>query len=188
MSKIKLGNKVMVSDPCYTVPTWCQHKLNDVLPGEYSVYNKKYDTGDWGVRSSMLIAIHQDYELDNLKWKECIGAMVGVDSGQAGIFDLPYYRKDSVFDTDSEFNKNFPSNIQDEEGDKWYGHMCDKTSGEEGWGHFENGVVSTSGYGDGSYNLYVAKVNRKVVGICIDFGVEPDGSTIEFDFYKGQEV
>lgn len=189
MNKIKLGKEVMISDPCYSDPTWCQHKLKDVLPGEYSVYNKYFDGGEWGVRNSMLIAVHQDYEMvDNLRWKECTRAVIGVDSGQAGIFDLPYYRKDSVFENEeSEFLKGYRVK-NDEEGEVWYAHMCDRTLGENGWGHFENGVVATSGYGDGSYNLYLAKVNRKVVGICIDFGVEPDGTSIEFDFYKNQVI
>jgi hypothetical protein len=72
MSKIKLGKEVMISDPCYVEPTWCQHKLKNVLPGEYSVYNKYFNAGNWGVRNSMLIAVHQDYEMvDNLRWKKC---------------------------------------------------------------------------------------------------------------------
>lgn len=188
MSQIKLGKEVMVSDPCYTDPTWCQHKLKNVLPGEYSVYNKKHDAGDWGIRNSMLLAVHSDYKNEDLRWKECVAASIGVDSGQAGIFDLPYYRKDSVFENEeSNFLKEF-RNYNSEEGDVWYSHMCDRTLGEQGWGHFEHGVVATSGYGDGSYTLYTASINRKVVGICIDFSVEPDGSTIEFDFYKNQVV
>lgn len=188
MSQIKLGKEVMVSDPCYTDPTWCQHKLKNVLPGEYSVYNKKHDAGDWGIRNSMLLAVHTDYKNEDLRWKECVAASIGVDSGQAGIFDLPYYRKDSVFENEeSNFLKEF-RNYNSEEGDVWYSHMCDRTLGEQGWGHFEHGVVATSGYGDGSYTLYTASINRKVVGICIDFSVEPDGSTIEFDFYKNQVV
>ena len=188
MKLIKLGKEVMISDPCYDDPTWCQHKLKNVLPGEYSVHCKTYDAGDWGVRNSMLLAVHTDYLDSDIKWKECTGAVVGVDSGQAGIFDLPYYRKDSIFENEeSNFLKEF-RNYNGQEGDVWYSHMCDRTLGEEGWGHFENGVVSRSGYGDGSYNLYLGRVNRKVVGICIDFSVEPDGSTIEFDFYKNQVV
>lgn len=188
MSTIKLSNEVMVSDPCYTDPTWCQHKLSNVLPGEYSVHCKTYESDGWGKRNSMLLAVHKDYENKNLKWEECEGADIGVDSGQAGIFDLPYYRKDSVFDNqESKFLRGY-SKKEDEEGEVWYGHMCDRTLGEEGWGHFEHGVVSSSGYGDGSYTLYTASINGQVVAMCIDFAVEPDGTTIEFDFYKNQEV
>lgn len=188
MKLIKLSKEVMISDPCYDDTTWCQHKLKGVLPGEYSVHCKTYDAGDWGVRNSMLLAVHKDYLESDIRWKRNNGAVIGVDSGQAGIFDLPYYRKDSIFENqESNFLKNF-RNYNGEQGEVWYSHMCDRTLGDEGWGHFEHGVVSSSGYGDGSYTLYLGKVNRKIVGICIDFSVEPDGSTIEFDFYKNQEV
>ena len=189
MSTIKLGKEVMISDPCYTDPTWCQHKLKNVLPGEYSVYNKYHNAGDWGRRNSMLIAAHKDYEMDDdLRWKRCPGATIGVDSGQAGIFDHTYYRKDSVFENqESKFLNEYRRNTN-EEGEVWYAHMCDRTLGEQGWGYFEHGVVARSGFGDGAYTLYIARVNRKVVGICIDFEVEPNGSIIEFDFYKNQAV
>jgi hypothetical protein len=137
----------------------------------------------------MLIAVHKDYEMDDdLRWKRCPGATIGVDSGQAGIFDLTYYRKDSVFENqESKFLNEYRRNTN-EEGEVWYAHMCDRTLGNEGWGYFEHGVVARSGFGDGAYTLYIARVNRKVVGICIDFEVEPNGSIIEFDFYKNQAV
>ena len=35
---IKLSDIVMVSDPCYKVPTWCQKKLTNVLNGEYKIF------------------------------------------------------------------------------------------------------------------------------------------------------
>ena len=85
MTKIKLNSEVVVSDPCYTIPTWCQITLDNVLPGEYSVFSKKHDCGDWGIRQSMLMVIHDQHEFDELKWREAPGT-VGVDSGQAGIF------------------------------------------------------------------------------------------------------
>ncbi len=34
---INLGPEVYVTDPCYSVPTWCQTKLTNVLPGEWIV-------------------------------------------------------------------------------------------------------------------------------------------------------
>ena len=35
-NKIQLGEEVMVSDPCYSIGTWCQIKLSNVLPGFYA--------------------------------------------------------------------------------------------------------------------------------------------------------
>jgi hypothetical protein len=43
------------------------------------------------------------------------------------------------------------------------------TLSDEQWGAYDTGVVSSSGYGDGSYRLLVAKANGDIVGIGIDF-------------------
>ena len=43
------------------------------------------------------------------------------------------------------------------------------TLSKEQWGAYDTGVVSSSGYGDGSYRLLVAKHNGKIVGIGVDF-------------------
>jgi len=48
MNQITLSENVMVSDPCYTTDTWCQTKLDNVLPGLYNVEVEKSDEGDWG--------------------------------------------------------------------------------------------------------------------------------------------
>lgn len=181
-TKIKLGKEVVVSDPCYTIPTWCQIILRDVLPGEYVVHSKKHDCGDWGVRQSMLMVIHDQHEFDDLKWKEAPGT-VGVDSGQAGIFSMETYRNDEVAERigDGDYGP-FPLQ-RFEAGDIWYEKMCSRTLGSERWGMYDGGVVSSSGFGDGSYTLYIAKKNRKIVGMCIDFCVEEE-KVIDFEFYK----
>ena len=43
MNQITLSENVMVSDPCYSLDTWCQTKLNNVLPGIYNVQVEKSD-------------------------------------------------------------------------------------------------------------------------------------------------
>ncbi len=166
MKTIQLTEEVMVSDPCYSVPTWCQHKLTGVLPGEYvtSAYRTK-NTGGWGERVAALIAIHEDYLEDTLSWRTVTGVTIGVDSGQCGIFSMDTYRKDDVFMEKSKFG--LFGTIED--GDVWYGHMCDRTLSDIQWGTYDNGVVSSSGIGDGSYKLLVAKHKGKIVGIAIDF-------------------
>jgi hypothetical protein len=48
MNQITLSENVMVSDPCYTPDTWCQTKLDNVLPGLYNVevdYTTKEQVG-----------------------------------------------------------------------------------------------------------------------------------------------
>lgn len=182
--KIKLGNEVVVSDPCYTIPTWCQTIVTNVIPGYYEPLVKKHESNGWGNRVSMLMCIHEDYigkedEID-VNWVEH-GGTIGVDSGQAGIFSKESYRNDKhpIEKGDADFSCS-----RGEDGDEWYDKMCQRTLDELQWGSYDEGVVSSSGFGDGSYTLYVLTTDEdEVVGFCIDFGVEED-ETIDFEFYK----
>lgn len=181
--KITLGKEVMVSDPCYTVPTWCQIKVKNVLPGTYITSVDRVDLQDWGNRNAYLVAVHKDYTSEDLKWTRHKGE-VGVDSGQAGIFDMETYRNDSIAssiglgDGDISFFSKAPwdtMNPEEEPGAVWYKAMCSRTLGNQQWGSYDKGVVSSSGLGDGGYTLYVARVNRKVVGFVIDYGIDEEG-------------
>jgi hypothetical protein len=89
---IHLGGKVMVSDPCYGLNTWCQGVLENVLPGEYECRVEHSDMGDWGIRVSAIEVIHKDYR--DIELTTVLEDFeVGVDSGQAGIFDYEYYAR-----------------------------------------------------------------------------------------------
>ena len=96
IGRFSLGNKVMVSDPCYGTDTWCQGVLENVREGFWDAYIKITDEGNWGKRVAELVAINLDYndEYDGLT-SEDINELqefeVGVDSGTAGIFDYDYY-------------------------------------------------------------------------------------------------
>lgn len=164
MKTIKLSDTVMVSDPCYSMDVWCKHKLTGVLPGEYFTTVMKSDEGAWGTRIGLLVAVHKDYIEDSLTWRTVKEADIGVDSGQCGIFSLEGYRDDSLFPESSRFGFD-----ESQEGDRWYGHMCDRTLNQEQWGTYDTGVVSSTGYGDGSYRLLVAKHNGTIVGIGVDY-------------------
>ena len=188
MKTITLEKEVMVSDPCYTEPTWCQVKLKTVKPGEYNVFLKTHDAGEWGVRNSMLLVIHKDHMNENLKWGQQDGE-VGVDSGQAGIFSYSTYRKDGLemevptigYDGRNFDWLDFPGEKQ--EGDDWYKKMCKMTLTEEGFGSYQNGVVCRSGLGDGGYPLFTAKKGRQIIAMAVDFLVE-DGPYFDFSWYK----
>lgn len=112
---IKLGSKVMVSDPCYGLNTWCQGVLDNVLPGEYECTVEHSDEGEWGIRVSAIEVTHEDYKG---KFMEMSPEEfdVGVDSGQAGIFDYDYYCK---YHTDT--------NERDYVDDDWYDRVCEIT-------------------------------------------------------------
>ena len=175
-NKIKLGKEVVVSDPCYSLPTWCQAVVKNVLPGSYVANATEMDAGDWGNRIAYLTAIHEDYVDQDLSWKR-YPAEIGVDSGQAGIFSKETYRVDGIdMDVPTETYDGRPFDLPiTEDGDDWYLKMCKITLATLEWGTYENGVVSRSGIGDGGYTLYVARVNRKVVGFIIDFYIDEEG-------------
>lgn len=106
MQEIYLRDKVIVSDPCYEIGTWCQGVLSNVKEGTYQCSYEKCD----GMVSSIKV-VHTDALKSNLSYtKEEF--QVGVDSGQAGIFDYDIYET---------FHKN-------EELDKtWYKEICKLT-------------------------------------------------------------
>lgn len=194
---IKLGEKVMVSDPCYGLNTWCQGVLENVLPGTYNCNVEYSDEGDWGVRVSAIEVTHEDYAYEMFEPEDF---EVGVDSGQAGIFDYDYYCQ---YHTDS--------NDREHVDDDWYNRVGDLTlervknpnyerfnwdvpnepieakikrydeyeASEKYWMYLEKltanpidnlGFVSSSGYGDGGYTCYTSKnKDGKINAIRIEF-------------------
>lgn len=106
---ITLGSKVMVSDPCYKLGTWCQGVLENVLPGEYHCKVAFIDEGKWGIRVARITVLHKDYLYETLRVEKC-DFEVGVDSGTAGIYDYDYYTK---YHTDKDTD------------DVWYGRTYD---------------------------------------------------------------
>ena len=174
MKEFNLGSEVVVSDPFYKLPTWCQAVITGVLPGKYIGEITETDGSDgWGIRIATLSATHEDYvdRLGFIDWEES-KATIGVDSGQCGIFDKQYFRDDKRSDT-----YGLPSiwgGRKDGDGDLWYERMCSLTLGTEyggvsddDWGVTPDGVVSSSGYGDGAYTLML--------------GITDDGEVVGFE-------
>jgi hypothetical protein len=188
LGKITLGNEVMVSDPSYKIGIWCQAKLDNVLEGAYVVCIEKIDTEDWGIRNSRLIVLHENY-VPTMNADDWIihPTEIGVDSGQAGIFSIETFRNDKVEIKTPEKTydgRNFAFPVE-EEGDAWYQKMCRMTLADlqSSYGTYENGVVCTSGLGDGGYVLMVAQnVEGKIVGMTIDFQVEATADYIDENF------
>lgn len=186
---VELTTSVVISDPCYEIPTWCQTVLRSKLkPGTYHTFVLQTDESDWGIRNARLFAIHHEHINDDLNWE--LGETIGVDSGQAGIFSLSTYQNDSIAN-----EITYPENGEWEgsilpkfkAGDDWYEKMCGiSINNPNGFGCYKNGVVSRSGIGDGGYNVFYnkSKVNgkNKITAICIDFGLSE--TDIENNFTK----
>ena len=169
MNQITLSENVMVSDPCYSPDTWCQTKLDNVLPGLYNVEVDRHDEGTgWGIRVSGITVIHEDYE-DTDDWEQ--HSECGVDSGQCGIFCMTGYRNDelSVGITTPPLDNPFVLPYNDKGGDMWYEKMCQFTLGKEQFGLYDTGVVSSSGIGDGLYPMDVMMDGDKIVGIRLEY-------------------
>jgi hypothetical protein len=57
-----------------------------------------------------------------------------------------------------DFGNDFLTDDRDRSGDIWYQACCKITlDNTESWGVLPNGVVSSSGFGDGSYDVYGIK-------------------------------
>lgn len=151
---ITLGNKVIVTDPCYNLDVCCNYVINNVLTGQYTTSVKLVDVGSWGNRVAELQAIHINHSQDTFNW-ELVYDDIGVDSGQCGIYNFLYRLSYGVNVHHSFF----------------YSKACRCTDEESQYGEQDNaGVTSRSGFGDGTYNLYVAKnEDQAVIGIKIVF-------------------
>ena len=160
---IKLGSKVMVSDPCYGFNTWCQGVLNNVLPGKYECQVEYSDEGDWGIRVSAIAVIHEDFKGKEIEYLDPEDFEVGVDSGQAGIFDYDYY-------VQYHDDRNVRPHVKDD----WYDRVCDITLSKESAGDIDGfGFVSSSGYGDGGYNCWTAEnEDGDIIAIRVEFITE----------------
>lgn len=163
---IVLGTSVMVSDPCYSIGTWCQGVVGNVVPGTYKCYVEHCQDSFWGDRVSAIEVVHADYNHSELDYVET-NFEVGVDSGQAGIFNYNYYKK---YHEDDNGHKRL--------NDDWYDKVCGLTSTKDGFAGNtidNNGLASSSGYGDGIYWCYISHdQNENVIAIRVDFIYEDD--------------
>lgn len=164
-----------ISDPCYDVDTWCAGEVSNVKIG-------RWDAQVFGSeRCESLVASYNGriFTNDN-RWKK-LDIDVGVDSGQAGIFDSRFYKDDkSIQDTKRESQQIICGD------DPWYSMCCDRTIGELGAGTIPYGCVSSSGYGDGSYNAYTIEVDGEIEAIKIVF-IDPNEEEIDEDYEEEDE-
>ena len=152
------SGKIVCSDPCYKTDVWCMGIVDNVENGSWIAIADKKDMGDWGERiTSLFIGNKQHLErnpklVDYVFEDEPLNFAGGVDSGQFGFFDFASYRNDESAKDLEKYD--FGTEYDIEDGDKWYRACSNLTLGDENWGTLPNGVVSSSGFGDGSYDVY----------------------------------
>lgn len=157
------SGQLVVADPCYELDTniIIMGVLEAVLNGTWASEVEKVEIPDWGEANAKLTAYHHSVAEQGafLEWIKC-PFVAGVDSGQAGIFDIQKYR---IPDADA-------TSESSDTDTKWYYACCDITESGEEAGVLDGGVVSRTGTGDGAYGVYKA-VNEQdqVVGVKIVF-------------------
>lgn len=154
---IDLGSKIMVTDPCYTdLDAWYNKEIG-IKEGKYTCRAYIEDCGVWGERIMELTINHEKNQ--KAKASTLSDASIAVDSGQCGFFDLAYYEENSQAETLSR--------------DEWYNRVCEITLNEakDSCGIIDGqGVVVSSGYGDGVYRLYVKKnTKNEIVALRLSF-------------------
>lgn len=155
LGTIELSNTVVVSDPSYDRGTWCMTTGMAIKPGNYKAWVIQSDEGEWGNRIASLFLVHEDFATAALVDWESVNEEIGVDSGQCGIFDDTIYPQKG--DKASE--------------ERFYNECCSITLGDVPAGVLENnkGVVTSSGYGDGGYELFAISVTGERVALMLDF-------------------
>lgn len=168
LGKIRVSSsKIVTSDPCYTMDAWCADVINTALNGNYNAYIEISDEGAWGKRVKRLFIVHEDY--DNKYYVREYESNCGVDSGTFCFADHDYYAERHTEKLDEDW---------------YYKNVCNRC--EEN-GYVVDGVcaISSSGYGDGGYNVYsYREKNGYAVGaeiIFIDDYDEEDEWDGEYD-------
>lgn len=171
LGKVALSNKVIITDPCYTLDTGCVKILHTVRPGDYIGYlalaDEEYGKyADGRIAEQYLVPDGMKItDLDCSKF-EPIGD-IGVDSGTAGIF-----------------NYNFFADIRNQESEKkiTWKEFHDKIYKKNHPGVDANwtagivdgeGIVSSTGYGDGGYAIYGIIEDDEIVALNLVF-MHPD--------------
>jgi len=183
------SGSLYVTDPCYDKGTWCQALLDNVRNGTWRMHMEHTNEGDWGRRVSELICAHEKAGI--LRWEKH-PADIGVDSGQAGVFDAAHYKNDADYEG---FKFEWPESPLTGEG-AFYDACCDVTLCEtkDGGGVVPFGAVSRSGFGDGGYDLYIAKdedgqiVATKIVFIDLDAQDDDDDFWADEDDEKTRKI
>jgi hypothetical protein len=135
------SGSIACSDPCYDYPSVVVSAKN----GEWMAKIDKKDCDSWGCRVARLLVHHPDFSPVGKRY-EIDRTVIGVDSGQAGMFDLSVYGQEDFYDK-----------------------CCSATLREQGFDVVRKGFVTSSGYGDGGYDCVIYKQGGKAVAIEVTF-------------------
>lgn len=168
-----VSGKLFVSDPCYDLDTWCAYHIPNAKKGVWRMESERDDRHGLGMRNVEIVAHHVDHTPMSHEYRLGFD-QIGVDSGQAGIFDAQFFKDDELVDGIPHLGE---FGICSEA--PWYSLCCDRTlyEGENnenphhvcGAGVVPYGCVSSSGFGDGRYECFVIEKDGKIVAVKIVF-------------------
>lgn len=157
LGTLELSGKAVVSDPCYDRDVQLNISDISVQPGMYTAHASVYDEAENGIRIACLAAVHTDHRIDaQSKWK-LISSSIRVGSGQCGIFD------DTIY----------PQKGAQEEWEAFYAECGNIITSVTPAGILHNGkgVVTSSGYGDGTYKLHGVSEHGMFIALSLDYGL-----------------
>ncbi len=174
IGELKVENEVLVTDPCYEKDIWCSARVS-MPKANYLCYAEKRK----GLVASLYM-INENYHGFRIYVEEPI-ASCGVDSGQLGFFLPDKYQKRVDKKEFNRFTKRkFPYadwkrkyDEKDSSLDNFYKCCCNVTLSNSRAGVIKDvGCLSSSGYGDGCYNVYYAysgEDKTNPIGILVEF-------------------
>lgn len=156
--------KVVIGDPCYghreTEESWLKENLL-FIDAKNGVWKATMKSGERSINYRVYEMLTYTGELDeSLPWLE-IG-MIDVDSGQAGVFDYAYFQNDNDLEYDNDLS-NF-DNFS-----KFYQNCCAKSINHPHGGVVKHGVNSSTGFGDGVYDILGQFRDGKLVAIKAEY-------------------
>lgn len=159
LGEFELSEKAVISDPCYDRPESINRSnaIVDVVPGVWHAEIILSNEGQWGHRVAELYVWNDEW--GQHRPKEFLTSC-GVDSGQLGVFDYAKYPI-GVNGYTAEYG----------EADNWYTKACNETYDEKDRSKTAGivdgmGANSSSGFGDGEYEIFVARNGEdKVVSL-----------------------
>jgi len=164
------SGEILINDPCYYHD---EYKLGSGVgikakKGIWKSHIIKVYKKLWGRRITVLYACHENYkaEIGKPGWI-ALEVGTGVDSGQAGIFDLKYFNDSSII------NEKIEKPLTGD--NEWYDLCCNRTLDTEfNAGIIPFGVVSSSGFGDGYYPAFARFENDEAICVAIDYRVSSE--------------
>lgn len=154
-----VSGEIVVSDPCYELDCVCADSIRNAIIGRWDACITIRDFGYLGNRVTHICANAVGFPCDD-DWR-LRGRDIGVDTGQAGLFDRRYFNDATVTQTADWFS---PARFDN----AWYSLCCDRTL--NGYGAvIPYGVVRRSAFGDGIYRCHVCESGGRVSAIAIEF-------------------